>query len=100
MSIIYYSLVKFGEILFVDKYCFGYSGIILYKENMKKVSKKKVLWENMAVLIFSHQLIIFYFCGMYKCVIKCSFGISGSSGADREQGLWTLRDEVHEGNLP
>lgn len=65
---------------------------------MKKVSKKKVSWENMAVLIFSHQ-VIFYLWRLYKCVIKCSFGISGSSGAVREYGLWALRDEVHEGNL-
>lgn len=67
----------------------------MYKEDLNKVAKKKMLWENMAVLIHSHHIL---FMSSKEIVIKFLFGISGSSGADGEQGLWLVCDAVHEGN--
>lgn len=49
------------------------------------------------VLIHSHH-ILFIFMSSKEIVIKFLFGTSGSSTADREQGLWHVHDEVHEGN--
>ena len=40
--------------IFVNNYCFAYSAIKFYKEDQKKVVKKKIVWENMAVI--SHQI--------------------------------------------
>lgn len=47
-------------ILCFDISRFGCSAIKMYKEDLKKVPKKKVLWENMAVFIYfcDHILIM------------------------------------------
>lgn len=65
---------------------------------MKKVGKKKIVWENMGVWFIS-VVIIFCFLLKYICVMNLSFCISGNSCAEWCQGLWPIHDEVHEGDL-
>ena len=68
--------------MFVNNYWFGYSAIKLYKEDSKKIAKKKVVWENMAVINYSHHMHILFTSSIQMCnfiwhfwEFRCSQGL-------------------------
>lgn len=87
--------------IFVDTYYFGYSAIKQYKEDLNKVPKKKVLWENMAVLI--HSLHILFMSSM-EIVIQFYLvfqGVPVQTG-NKDCGLFVMRymkEIVHDKEL-